>query len=136
MAQKTVIATSQEKSAVRKLNKNSKLFKTIIKSIIEKKGEKVVSLDLRKIDESVADFFIICEAGSGPQIRAIADAVELNVKQVCGELPYKTEGFTALQWVLIDYVNVVVHIMQPATRAFYKIEEMWSDAALQEHLTQ
>lgn len=133
MAQKTVIATSQKKTAVRKLNKNSKLFKTIIKSILDKKGEHIVSLDLRKIDEAVADFFIVCEAGSGPQIRAIADAVETNVKQECGEHAYKTEGFSALQWVLIDYVNVVVHIMQPATRSFYKIEEMWSDADVQEH---
>jgi ribosome-associated protein len=56
------------------------------------------------------------------------------VKEVCLELPYRHEGMTAAQWVLVDYINIVVHIFQPETRKFYRLEEMWSDADLQEHL--
>lgn len=126
------VLTSRKKGVAR-LNRNSKIFKTIIKSIQDKKGEHIVSLDLRKIPEAVADFFIICEANNQPQIRAIADAVEEGVRKRCGESPYHHEGKQALQWVLIDYVNIVVHIMMPDSRKFYKLEEMWSDASLEEH---
>ena len=99
--------------------------------IQDKKGENIISLDLRKIDEAVADFFIICEAGSQPQLKAIAENVEEQVKLRCGENPYHHEGYKTLQWVLIDYVNVVVHVMLPESRKFYKLEEMWSDAAIE-----
>ena len=99
----------------------------------ENKGEKIVSLDLRKVPEAVADFFIICEANNQPQIRAIAEGVEEEVKKKTGESPYRREGKENLQWVLIDYINAVVHIMLPETRRFYKLEEMWSDAVLTEH---
>jgi len=124
---------SSRKKGVTRLTRNSKIFKTIIKAIQDKKGENIVSLDLRKINEAVADFFIICEASNQPQIRAIADQVEHEVKQRCGESPYHHEGKNNLQWVLIDYVNIVVHIMIPESRKFYKLEEMWSDASLEEH---
>ena len=131
MAQLEVLTT--RKKGITRLNRNSKIFKTIIKAIQEKKGENIISLDFRKINEAVADFFIICEANNQPQIRAIADFVDDEVKNKCGENPYHEEGRTNLQWVLIDYVNVVVHIMQPETRKFYKLEEMWSDALVEEH---
>jgi ribosome-associated protein len=124
--------TTRKKSAAR-LTRNSKIIKTILKAIQDKKGEKIVSLDLRKIDEAVADFFIICEASNQPQIRAIADAIEEEVSGKCSENPYKHEGRQTLQWVLIDYVNVVVHIMMPEIRKFYKLEELWSDGSVQEH---
>lgn len=127
------VISGRKKPATR-LNRNSKIIKAIIKAIQEKKGEHIVSLDLRKISEAVADFFIICEASNQPQIRAIADAVEEHVKKSSGELPFHFEGRQNLQWVLIDYVNVVVHIMLPESRKFYKLEEMWSDAAAEEHL--
>ncbi|HEV7783193.1 MAG TPA: ribosome silencing factor [Chitinophagaceae bacterium] len=124
--------TNRKKSAAR-LTRNSKIIKTIIAAIQEKKGENIISLDLRKINEAVADFFIICEAGSQPQVRAIADNVEHKVKESCEENPYHHEGFQNSQWVLIDYVNVVVHVMHPETRKFYSLEEMWSDAPAQQH---
>ena len=127
-----MLANRKSKSVAR-LAKNSKILKTIVQAIQEKKGEKIVSLDLRKIHEAVSDFFIICEASNTTQIRAIADFIEEDVKEKCGELPYRHEGKQALQWVIIDYVNVVVHIMLPESRKFYKLEEMWSDAVLDEH---
>ena len=127
-----MLANRKAKS-VNRLTKNAKILKTIIQAIQEKKGEKIISLDLRKIHEAVADFFIVCEAGSTTQVRAIADFVETEVKHKCGELPYKHEGKQVLQWVIIDYINVVVHIMLPEARRFYKLEEMWSDATVEEH---
>ncbi len=125
-----LVSRKPNKSA--RLAKNSKIIKAIIQAIQEKKGEKIISLDLRKIPEAVADFFIVCEAGSTTQIRAIADFIEKEVKDVCNELPYMHEGRQVLQWVVIDYINVVVHIMLPESRRFYKLEEMWNDAVLEE----
>lgn len=124
---------TRKKNTVTRLTKNSKIFKTIISAIQEKKGENVISLDLRKIPEAVADFFIVCEANNPTLLKAIADDVEHEVKERCGEAAYKHEGRQAQQWILIDYVNVVVHIMIPETRKFYRLEEMWSDAVTTEH---
>lgn len=124
---------AKRKKATARLTKASKIYKAIIKAIQEKKGENIVTLDLRKIPEAVADFFVICEAGNQPQIRAISDYVEDKVKKDCGENPYRHEGKQNLQWVLIDYVNIVVHVMSTESRRFYKLEEMWSDAPLEEH---
>ncbi|GEP95356.1 ribosome silencing factor [Chitinophaga cymbidii] len=132
MAPLTIL--NSRKKAVTRINRNSKIFTTIIKAIQEKKGENIVSLDLRKIPEAVADFFILCEANSNTQVKAIADFVEEEVKKFTDETPYKHEGFTAQQWILVDYVNIVVHIFIPETRKFYKLEEMWSDAERMEHL--
>ncbi|WP_276503033.1 ribosome silencing factor [Terrimonas pollutisoli] len=132
MEQLAALSTRKLKSTNR-LTQRSKIIKTIIDAINEKKGENVISLDLRKINEAVADFFIICEAGNQPQIKAIAENIEEQVKKKCGESPYHHEGYQNLQWVLVDYVNVVVHVMLTETRKFYKLEEMWSDASVQNH---
>jgi ribosome-associated protein len=125
--------TSRKKSTIVRLNSNSRILKFIVKAIQEKKGEKIVSLDLRKIPEAISDYFIICEATSTTQIKAIADFVEETVKKQTGELPYHHEGYETMHWILIDYINIVVHVMQPDARKFYKLEEMWSDAVLQEY---
>ncbi len=126
------VLNSRKKSLTR-LTKNSKIFKTIIHAIQEKKGEHIVSMDLRKIPEAVADFFIICQANNPNQLKAIADSIEEEVKDNCTESPYKHEGRQAQQWILIDYVNVVVHVMLPEPRKFYQLEELWSDAPSTEH---
>ena len=125
--------SSRKKTTVSRLNRNSKLFKAIIKAIEDKKGENIVSLDLRKIPEAMADFFIICQASSTTQVKAISDNIQDHVSAVCSEAPYKHEGYQSLQWVLIDYVNVVVHVMHPDARKFYKLEEMWGDANSEGH---
>ena len=115
------------------ITRNAKIFKTIIKAIQDKKGENIISMDLRKIHESTTDFFIICEANNTTQLKAIADNVEYEVKANCSEWAYNSEGKTAAQWVLIDYINIVVHIMHPESRNFYRLEEMWSDADTKMH---
>lgn len=124
---------TRKRNSVARLTRNSKIFKTIIQAIQEKKGENIVSLDLRKIPEAVADFFIVCEAGSTTQVKAIADHIEEATKKNCDEIPYKHEGKQTLQLVLIDYVNVVIHVMLPESRRFYKLEDMWSDAPQEQH---
>ena len=128
----TLLDTRKKNSAVR-LTRNSKIIKAIITAILDKKGQNIVSLDLRKIPEAVADFFIICEASNNIQLKAIADFIEEDVKDKCDEAPYKHEGRQGQQWILIDYVNVVVHIMLPEPRKFYQLEEMWSDAPMMQH---
>lgn len=112
--------------------KPTKILKTITEAIQAKKGENIISLDLRKIKEASADFFIICEASNSPQVRAIADNVRAEVNKKCYEVPVHFEGHQNLSWVLLDYVNVVVHVMLPEIRKFYSIEEMWCDAAKEE----
>ena len=107
------LATRRKRKSTGRLAKNSKIIKAIINAIQQKKGENIVSLDLRKIPEAVADFFIVCEATSTVQIRGIADFIESHVKDTLNEVPYRHEGHSGMHWVLIDYVNVVVHVMQP-----------------------
>ena len=124
---------TRKKNTIVRVTRNSKIFKTIIHAIQEKKGEHIVSLDLRKIPEAVADFFIICQCSNTTQLRAIADFIETDVKEKCLEAAYKHEGRQAQQWILIDYVNVVVHVMLPEPRKFYQLEEMWHDASVMEH---
>jgi ribosome-associated protein len=124
---------TRKKNSIVRVTRNSKVFKTIIHAIQEKKGDHIVSLDLRKIPEAVADFFIICQAGNTTQLRAIADYIETEVKEKCLETAYKHEGRQGQQWILIDYVNVVVHVMLPEPRKFYQLEEMWHDAPVMEH---
>lgn len=128
-----MLATRRKRKSVARLTKNARIIKSIIHAIQEKKGENIISLDLRKIPEAVADFFIICEASSTTQVKAIADFVEEHIRKTVKETPFHHEGHQASHWILIDYVNVVVHVMQTETRKFYKLEEMWSDGASEEY---
>ncbi len=123
----------RKKNTVTRLTRSSKIFKTIIQAILDKKGENVISLDLKKVQEAAADFFIICEASNTTQLKAIADYIDYEVKNKCNDLPYKSEGKQGGQWLLIDYINVVVHVMHPEVRGFYKLEELWSDADMKTH---
>lgn len=133
MEQLPVLEKAPRTLGHKKLNRNSKLFKAIISAIKAKKGENIISLDMKDIVESVSDFFVICQASSTTQVKAIADNIRHEVEEVCGELPYKHEGHAAAQWVLIDYVSIVVHVMLPAARDFYRLEEMWEDANAKGH---
>ncbi|HOY48612.1 MAG TPA: ribosome silencing factor [Flavobacteriales bacterium] len=104
------------------------LIDPIIKGIEEKKGKNIQVFDLRQTGHSVCDFFVICNADSGTQVDAIAYSVEHEVKVATGESPWRSEGFENQEWILIDYVNVVVHVFQTSIRDFYKIERLWADA--------
>ena len=127
------MATKTTKNKVTRLTKNAKLLKVIIGAIQAKKGENILSLDLRNIPEAVADFFIVCEASSTTQVKAIGDFIEEEVKEQLGEKSFHAEGKSSLNWILVDYVNVVVHIMLPETRKLYSLEELWCDAPEQKY---
>lgn len=127
---KTIIA--QKKAISTKLNYNSRIIKTIIAAIQEKKGANIISLNLKKIPEAVTDFFIICEANNSLLLQAIANNIEKKVFELCNEKPFKFENKQGDKWVLIDYINIVVHCMHTEARHYYQIEELWHDAEKKE----
>lgn len=129
--EKIITVLQGRKKSAEGLTRNSKLFKSIIKAVKDKKAENIVSLDLKKIDEAVADYFIVCEAKSNVQLKAIADNIEKVVKEECGENPYHIERGD--NWTLVDYVNVVIHVFQHEHRKFYSLETLWEDAGRVEH---
>ena len=100
----------------------------IIDSIQDLKGQDIVKLDLRKIDDSPADFFIICQGESTTQINSIASNIQKRLKNELDIRPSSVEGVTSNHWVLVDYFNTVVHVFYPETRSFYELEELWGDA--------
>jgi len=111
-------------------DKNKTISEVIIYGIQEKKGSDIVRLDLRSIKTSVSEYFIICHADSATQVRAIANSVEFEMTKELGEEPWRKEGFENGEWVLLDYINVVVHVFQKDTRYHYGVEELWGDAEI------
>ncbi|MCK6639865.1 MAG: ribosome silencing factor [Bacteroidia bacterium] len=104
------------------------LAQQVVEGILEKKGQNIKVLDLRNIENAVCDYFIICEGNSNTQVEAIADSVEDTVKKNLSQRPYRSEGWENALWILIDYVNVVVHVFEKETRYFYNLESLWADA--------
>jgi len=102
------------------------LAKKAVKLVLAKKAEDVLLLDLRKLSP-MTDFFVVCTGGSETQVKAIADSV-IEGCQKSGVQIYNIEGYESLRWVLIDLVDVVVHIFQPEVRRYYQLERLWGDA--------
>lgn len=107
------------------------MAKQIAQAAIEKKAEDVRILDLTKLD-SVTDYFVICTGEVNQQVKAIATHVERSVREKLGEKAMHREGLDSLNWVLIDYIDVVVHVFRPSYRDFYRLEDLWSDADVTE----
>jgi ribosome-associated protein len=124
--------TQTAKPSKAKSDVNDKLANAVIEGIQKVKGKNISKLDLRNIGNRVCDYFIICQAESNTQVNAIANAVEEVVKQKTGERPYRKEGFENAEWILVDFVTVVVHIFQTQTRNFYNLESLWADANVTE----
>ncbi|MDQ7041031.1 MAG: ribosome silencing factor [Rhodothermus sp.] len=110
------------------------LARHAIDAALEKKAKDLVLMDMRQVS-GVADYFVLCTGQSDLQIRAIAEAIEERIEQHCQERPWHIEGWEHLQWVVLDYVDVVVHIFTPEKRAFYGLERLWGDAP-QEQITE
>jgi ribosome-associated protein len=108
--------------------KSDVLVKIIIESIKQHKGKEMVSLDLRKIETAVCDFFIICHGTSSTHIASITENVKKDISKEMREKPWHTEGEANKEWILMDYFNVVVHIFNKEKRDFYKLENLWADA--------
>jgi ribosome-associated protein len=103
-----------------------------IRGMASKNGKNIVCLNLEKVENNLCDFFIICEGTSSVQVSAIAKAVEEEVYKLTGKHAYHSEGYANAEWILQDYIDVVVHIFQPDIRTFYNLEGLWGDAELEE----
>ena len=112
----------------KKNRSTDELISVIFKGIDDVKGEDIQLLDLRNIDNTVCDYFIICSGNSNTQVKAISGAVQKVVGKEAQEKAWHVEGEANAEWVLIDYVNVVVHVFQKQIREFYDIEGLWGDA--------
>lgn len=109
------------------------LNELVVSLIQDKKGKDIVSLDLRQIPEAITDYFVICHALSTTQVRAILDYLEEEVRKQTTLKPYHLEGRANGEWCLIDFGDVVVHIFQEEKRAFYQLEDLWSDALVKHY---
>lgn len=123
------IAKTVAKSEPKKIKGPTELLAdAIVEGILEVKGRNISVLNLKDIHNRVCDYFIICQADSNTQVNAIAGSVEEMVKKIIGERPYRKEGFENSEWILVDYVTVVVHVFQTEVRNFYNLESLWADA--------
>lgn len=104
------------------------LSEVIVKGMQEKKATDIVVMDLRKVKNAVADFFVICSGNSDKQLDAIADSVDEEVFKALKENPWHTEGKNNKEWMLLDYIDVVVHVFRKDRREFYALERLWGDA--------
>ena len=107
------------------------LLENIVKGIFEKKGQNVLKIDLRKLENRITDYFIICHGSSTTQVDSICDSVDDCVRQGTGEKPMHVEGLDNCFWVLLDYGNVIVHIFLEEHRNFYNLESLWADANIE-----
>jgi len=111
---------------------SEKLGEVIIKGMQEKKATDIVVLDMRKVKNAVADFFIICSGNSDKQLDAISDSIDEEVFKALKENPWHTEGKNNKEWMLLDYINVVAHIFRKDRRQYYALEKLWGDADITE----
>ncbi len=115
--------------ANKKVSKDE-LLVNIIKGIEEVKGNDIDILDLREIENTVCDYFIICNGNSNTQVNAIVNSVQKTVSKQLKDKPWHVEGTDNAEWVLMDYVDIVVHVFQKHVREFYNIEGLWGDAKI------
>lgn len=107
---------------------NDHLLSLIIEGIEDIKGEDIEILDLRDLENTVCDYFVICTGNSSTQVQAIEGSIQKTVSKGAKEKPWHIESTSDSKWVLMDFVSIVVHIFQPDTRSFYDIEGLWGDA--------
>lgn len=112
------------------INESTYISELAIHGMQEKKGNELVRLDLRNIKSSVADYFVICHADSATQVKAIANSVEDEVYKAIQQEPWRKEGLEHGEWILLDYIDVVVHIFRTDKREFYGVEDLWGDAEI------
>ena len=117
---------------VKKPVNTDELISVIIKGIDDVKGDDIQLLDLREIENTVCDYFIICSGTSNTQVNAITGSIQKLVSKELKDKPWHVEGQNNSEWILMDYVNVVVHVFQKHIREFYDIESLWGDAKITE----
>ena len=112
------------------LNESAYISELAIFGIQEKKGNDIVRLDLRNIFSSVSDYFVICHADSTTQVKAIANSVEEEIFKATQQDPWRKEGLEYGEWILLDYIDVVIHVFRTDKREFYGMEDLWGDAEI------
>lgn len=115
------------------LNESTYISELAIHGMQEKKGNELVRLDLRSVNSSVADFFVICHADSTTQVKAIANSVEDEIFKAIQQEPWRKEGLEHGEWILLDYIDVVIHIFRTDKREFYGVEDLWGDAEIKSY---
>ena len=115
---------------VNQLNESEKLLNVISKGIQEVKGNDITILNLSKIETSICKYFVICSGTSNTHVLSISDSIRKFVSKEIKENPWSAEGKETCEWVLLDYIDIVIHIFQESTRDFYKLEDLWADAEL------
>jgi ribosome-associated protein len=123
--------TAETRVTKRTLTQTDALLESVISGLEEKKAKNISLLDLRDLENRVSDYFVIAEGDSNTHVDAISGSVEEMVKKISNERPYRMEGVENSEWIIIDYVNIVVHIFQREARAYYRLEELWADAKIQ-----
>ena len=124
---------SKSNTAAKAVAPSSELVALIVDSIQDIKGKEIVTLDLRALDETPADFFVICQGESTTQVRAISENIHKRVKQEMSITPNHIEGVDGSKWVLVDYFDTLVHVFYPETREHYDLESLWHDARLKKY---
>ncbi|WP_295654209.1 ribosome silencing factor [uncultured Mucilaginibacter sp.] len=111
-------------------NESSAISELAVYGIQEKKGNDIIRLDLRNVNSSVADYFVICHADSATQVKAIANSVEEEIYKNLKLEPRHKEGLMTSEWIILDYFDVVIHIFRTDKREFYGVEDLWGDAEI------
>ena len=114
----------------RELDVSDILLETIIEGIQEVKGVNTAILDLKKIETAICKYFVICSGTSNTHVSSIADSVKKIVSKKIQDKPWHIEGLNTSEWVLLDYSDIVVHVFQEETRDFFRLEDLWGDAAI------
>lgn len=115
------------------LNESAYISELAIHGMQEKKGNDLVRLDLRGVNSSVTDYFVICHADSTTQVKAIANSVEEEIYKALQQEPWRKEGLEHGEWILLDYIDVVIHIFRTDKREFYGVEDLWGDAEIKSY---
>ena len=121
------------KTSLEELNE---LKTAIIAAIEDKKGENIVTIEIGKIENSICDYFIICNAQSNTQVNAISEGIEKDIRTKLKQRPWHIEGRDNSQWIVMDYSSIIVHIFQTPYRDFYKLEELWADAPIEQIISE
>ena len=116
-----------------KIYESEDLVSLIIAAMEDKKAMDITILDLQEIDHAITNYFIICHGTSKPQLEAIAESISDRSARELGARPWHKEGFENAEWILLDYVDVVVHIFREDRRSFYQLEKLWADANVTHH---
>jgi ribosome-associated protein len=117
----------------KKVGQSTYISELAIHGIQEKKGNDIVRLDLRNLNSSVTDYFVICHADSSTQVKAIANSIEDEIFKATQQDAWRKEGLEHGEWILLDYVDVVIHVFRTDKREYYGVEELWGDAEIKNY---